>query len=264
MGDIRIAGRLVDAHCHIDLFPSPAAVIASAEAAKVYTIAVTNAPSVFAHTERLTAGARFVRAAAGLHPELVGSHGREVAQLALLLKRTRYVGEIGLDYTTKVESERKNQRDVFTQILACSAECKNQVLTLHSRRASADVIAAVGSNFPGRPILHWFSGSVGEMERAVSFGFYFSVNPAMVRSKTGERLIGRMPPDRVVTETDGPFVQVGSMPATPENAFAAIEGLSRLWKLDVEECRQRVLTTWAQLLAPKDCEGPAGEIVIER
>ena len=37
----------VDAHCHIDLYASPQAIIEQAEARRIYTIAVTNAPSVF-------------------------------------------------------------------------------------------------------------------------------------------------------------------------------------------------------------------------
>src|SRR3954471_19043262 len=69
---------VVDAHCHIDLYQNPKAVVAQAEALAIRTIAVTNAPSVFTYTRDLTAGCRYVRPAAGLHPELVHSHGHEL------------------------------------------------------------------------------------------------------------------------------------------------------------------------------------------
>src|SRR5579864_1932918 len=92
------ARAFVDAHCHIDLYQAPRKTIEQAETDRIYTIAVTNAPSVFAHTAALVAGSRYVRAAIGLHPELVHSHRHELENFRHYLTQTRYVGEVGLDY----------------------------------------------------------------------------------------------------------------------------------------------------------------------
>lgn len=46
--------RGVDAHCHGDLYDSPAEVVALAESSEIRTIAVTNAPAVFSHILELT------------------------------------------------------------------------------------------------------------------------------------------------------------------------------------------------------------------
>lgn len=242
------AGCLVDAHCHIDLFDKPTDVVAEAEADGVYTIAVTNAPSVFRHTAGLVKDCRYVRPAVGLHPELVHTHGRQVEMMPPLLKETRYVGEIGLDYTTMDHAMRRAQRDVLGKILSWCAEYRNKVLTLHSRRAAADTVAAIGANYPGSVILHWFSGSVGELEMAVSYGMYFSINSAMAESKKGQALISRIPIERVLTETDGPFVKRGSQPAKPCHIGLVIEGLATLWRVSYDEARETVLTNFKQLL----------------
>lgn len=90
---------LVDSHCHIDLYPSPADVVSGAESNKVYTIAVTNTPSVYSHTARLVENSKFVRPALGLHPQLVHLKKHELSLFRDLLKDTRYVGEVGLDYS---------------------------------------------------------------------------------------------------------------------------------------------------------------------
>jgi TatD DNase family protein len=156
----------VDTHCHIDLYENPAAVIAEAEAERVYTIAVTNAPSVFHHTTLLVAHTRYVRPAVGLHPQLVHSHGHEVKHIRPLLRETRYVGEIGLDYITEDGAQRRAQREVLSQILDWCAEYHDKVLTLHSRKAASDVIKAIGPKYPGRIILHWFTGTTKELEQA--------------------------------------------------------------------------------------------------
>ncbi len=46
--------KLVDAHFHLDLYKELATILPVCEARGVYTAAVTDAPSVFAHTQRLT------------------------------------------------------------------------------------------------------------------------------------------------------------------------------------------------------------------
>jgi TatD DNase family protein len=243
--------RLIDAHCHVDLFDNPADVVAEAEAAGIYTIAVTNAPSVFGHTAALVKDCRYVRAAAGLHPELVHSHGHQVVKVRPLLDETRYVGEIGLDYTTPDQLVQRVQREVLGKILSWCAEYGDKVLTLHSRRAAADTISAVGADYPGSVILHWFSGGTSELERAVSYGMYFSVNPAMVASKKGQSLISRMPADRVLTETDGPFVKQGAGPARPRHVQSAVEGLAALWHTSPEGARETVFANFKRLLLGK-------------
>jgi len=242
------AGLLVDAHCHIDLYDNPAGIVAEAEAAGVYTIAVTNAPSVFHHTAALVKDCRYLRAAVGLHPELVHSHGHQVEKVPLLLKETRYVGEIGLDYTTADQAVRRAQRDVLGKILTWCAEYKDKVLTLHSRRAAADTVEAVGANYPGSVILHWFSGSASELERAVGYGMYFSVNLPMVGSQKGQALISRLPLERVITETDGPFVKHGAQPAKPSHTQSVIEGLATLWHTSPGEARKTVFANFKGLL----------------
>ena len=177
----------VDAHCHIDLYKSPQAVVGQAEAQRTYTIAVTNAPSVFSHTAALAAGSKYVRAALGLHPELVHSHGQEIDQFPHYLPETRYVGEVGLDYTTTDEDKRIAQRQVFTRIADWVNQSGDKVLTVHSRRAASDVVALL-SGIKARVILHWFTGTDRELEDAASRGFFFSVNSAMLRSAKSRAL----------------------------------------------------------------------------
>jgi TatD DNase family protein len=241
-------GALVDAHCHLDLYENPGQVIAEAESSRTFTIAVTNAPSVYSHTATLTAKCRYVRAALGLHPELVHSHGREVEQIPELLKTTRYVGEIGLDYQTSDPGQRQAQREVLTSILKWCADHGDKILTLHSRRAATDVISCIGEAFPGKAILHWFSGTARELDSAAKNGLYFSVNPSMVRSAKGRALVLRMPAERVLTETDGPFVKVGGRVARPKDVLEVVQQLGIIWNLPTDNASERVLQNFRSLL----------------
>lgn len=152
-----------------------------------------------------------------------------------LIKRTRYVGEIGLDYTSSDASVRAKQRAAFAEILNLCSEAGDKILTVHSRRAADDVISAIGDKFRCGVILHWFNGTAKELDRAVSYGFYFSVGPAMVASGSGKALVARVPKDRVLTETDGPFVKVAGLPADPSSIPHVLRALASLWQFDYQE-----------------------------
>ena len=204
--------------------------LAEIEESGIKTIAVTNAPSVFHHTLRISKSNHCLLPAVGLHPELVATHKHELKSMWPMLGQTRFVGEIGLDYVTNDPENRRAQKEAFSQIVERCATHGDKVLSIHSRRSASDVISIIGDRFPGVVILHWFSGSRRELERAIEFGFYFSVGPAMVKSKNGIALLSGMPKERVLTETDGPFVQTDGRPARPSDTTAVVRGISQLWQ----------------------------------
>lgn len=238
----------VDAHCHIDLYKAPELVVDQAENERVYTIAVTNAPSVFPHTASLVAHSKYVRAAIGLHPELVHSHKHELESFRYHLRQTRYVGEVGLDYTTSDEAIRSEQRFVLSTIADWVSGYGDKILTVHSRRASHDVISIL-SGVKAKVVLHWYSGSKKELQRAITCGFFFSVNIAMLHSGAGQALVLRMPKDRVLTETDGPFVQDGSVPATPSTVKSAVRKLAEIWGQTPTDVQMATLNNFRALLS---------------
>lgn len=239
---------LVDTHCHVDLYSDPAKVVAESEREQIYTVAVTNAPFVFRHTADLAAGSKFVRAAVGLHPELVATHSNQLNQLLPFLKETRYVGEIGLDYTTTDEKLRQKQRRVLEAILNWCAEQENKILTLHSRRAVSDLISIIGNNYPGRVILHWFTGTTKEVELASRYGMYFSINSNMIMSEKGRSLISKMPVERVLTESDGPFVTVNGKNNQSLIIHRTLTALSLKWNVSFEEAKNIIFNNFYALL----------------
>ena len=237
----------VDAHCHVDLFPHPARIVEQAEAQRIYTIAVTNAPSVFQHTARLADGSKYIRPALGLHPELVHSHKHELDQFRRYLPQTRYIGEVGLDYTTLDQDIRSQQRRVLATIAGWANDAGDKVLTLHSRRAVSDTLDVL-KGIKARMILHWFTGTNKELDRAIAEGFFFSINGAMMQSAKGRGLVARMPKHRVVTETDAPFVKIGTSFATPAAVIETVKQLAVLWELPPINVQATVLENFRGVL----------------
>jgi TatD DNase family protein len=206
---------LHDTHFHLDLFETPEEVVRKIEAAKIYTIAVTNSPSVFFYTKKITSTSKYIRPALGLHPELVSERYKEVDQLIELLDETRYIGEVGLDNSGKIVKDYDIQKKAFERIIRACSDKGDKILTIHSRRAAKDAISMIGKNFKGKIILHWYSDGIKELERALDFGFYFSVNYSMTKSANGQKIIQALPTNRILIETDGPFILYGNKPADP-------------------------------------------------
>lgn len=206
-----------------------------AEARGVYVLAVTTTPKAWTGTKRLIGDRPRVRVALGLHPELVGERHMEVPLLEHFLSETRYVGEIGLDGSPHIKDSFAAQKVALARILKACANSGGRILTLHSRRAATPVLDALEAEpNAGTPILHWFSGTTKELERAVRIGCWFSVGPLMLKSEKGRALARMMPRDRVLTETDAPFAQVNGRPLMPWDVAEAYPVLAKLWGCEPE------------------------------
>lgn len=225
---------LHDTHFHLDLFSDPLEVASEIEKNKIYTIAVTNAPSVFHFTFNLASNSKYIRAALGLHPELAEERQNELNLFLSLIDQTRYIGEVGLDNYDKSPANYSIQKKVFENIIKNCADKKNKILSVHSRRADLDVISTIGEHFPGKVILHWYSGSLRELNIAVKFGFYFSVNYAMSSSNNGKKIINAIPNDRLLLETDGPFVEYNNSPSTPLLTQVIVQNINQIKKFGLD------------------------------
>lgn len=221
---------MIDFHCHLDLYPQPAAVAARAKKDGHYVLSVTTTPRAWRGTLKLAAGATRIQTALGLHPQVAHERHSELALFEVLLPEARYVGEIGLDGSPESRPHQDVQRRCFDRILAACVQAGGRVMTLHSRGAADEVLDALCRHpGAGTPVLHWFSGTRKQLDRAVAMDCWFSVGPAMVRGRKGSELLAAMPRNRVLTETDGPFVQVGNSPLMPGEVSDAVAACARSW-----------------------------------
>ena len=219
---------LHDTHYHLDLADNPEDMVTNIEKAKIYTIAVTNTPSVFFYTKKITQNSKYVRAALGLHPELAAQRSNEIGLFYDLIDQTKYIGEVGLDNHNKSSDDYATQKKIFNKILTICAEKKDKILTIHSRKAATDVLAMVGSNFPGKIIFHWYSGSFKDLDVAINQGFYFSINYPMTNSDIGKKIINRLPTDKILLETDGPFTSLKTNSFSPLLSQSIVDNIIKI------------------------------------
>ena len=199
--------QIIDTHLHLDLFDNPDKIFEEAERLDVGIVAVTNAPFLFEACRKLCKKYSYAWTSLGMHPELVLQYKNQLGQFYDLLDLTSFVGEIGLDFTTRDETHQKAQKIVFEKILSLCSNKENKILSVHSRKADKDAIEIIGKNYPNKIIMHWYSGSISNLEKAVDNGFYFSVNSSMIVTKNGQEIIKRIPNNKILLETDGPFTR---------------------------------------------------------
>lgn len=229
---------LVDFHCHLDLYPDHATAVRNAEDAGIFTLAVTTTPRAWPRNHELAQQTKHVRAALGLHPQLVAEREHEIDLWDRYFAETRYVGEVGLDAGPRFYKSLDAQKRVFQHILQRCAQAGDKIISIHSIRSAKAVLDLVEAHLPadrGKIVLHWFTGTKSEAKRALELGCYFSVNAGMLDNGRHAAMVQAIPLDRMLTETDGPFTRTGDRPSQPADVVRVVQGLGRLHSFSTSE-----------------------------
>jgi TatD DNase family protein len=205
------------------------------EQEKIYTIAVTNLPPLYSELlKKLKCNYKYIRPALGFHPELIGEYHNLIPKMWELLPQARYIGEVGLDYKTGNKFKTKQISFFETLIEKCNNQ-GDKILTIHSRRSAEDVVSIIGSGFNSKYILHWYSGSIKTLNTALINGAYFSINYSMTISDSGKKIISKTPLERLLIESDGPFIKYKKDQFTPMHNKLIIDNLSKLLHISKTE-----------------------------
>lgn len=230
---------MIDVHCHLDAYPDPMQAAFDLDRAKILTVAVTASPSAFEQAYPHVRGLKSIRLAVGLHPLLGPEHVQQRVLLSRSLGLTSYVGEVGLDFSQEGQPTQGLQVESFRHVLDL-VHATPKVVSVHSRRAETAVLDLLEEYGVSPVIFHWYSGSLLNLERLLRLGHFCSVNPAMVRSARGQRIVERLPPERVLTETDGPYISVRGHPLRPGQVGDVLTFLANSWGIKSQEAEQRV------------------------
>lgn len=241
-----MANHLFDTHFHLDLFESQKELIREIEENQIYTIAVTNLPVLFTKlNEKLVSN--FIRPALGFHPELLFQYNHHIPQMWNLLNETRYIGEVGLDFKTG-KSFKELQISFFTELIERCNILGDKILTIHSRQSASEIVSIIGANFKGKIILHWYSGNKATLKKAIDNGYYFSINYSMVNSNVSKELIKLIPLERLLLETDAPFVKFNDKPFSMLSIQDIVKELAIMFKLDQLDMLSMLWTNFKTLI----------------
>lgn len=235
---------IIDTHCHIDLYPNPRQVLQDSVQADITIFAMTNLPSHFemgyAHFQSL----KKIRLALGMHPLMAELHKKEFDLFLKNVSKTSYIGEVGLDFSKESIFTKDIQIDTFTKILKIVSGQK-KILSIHSRKAEKEVLDLLIKNNIQSAIFHWYSGRLNLIDTIAEAGYFFSINPAMVKSMSGRKIISKIPRQLILTETDGPFIDDNNLPIKPGQIQTVISFLANEWNVGEEEVKKII---WSNFL----------------
>lgn len=204
--------RLYDMHCHLDRIADAAVVARDAEALGLALFCAPVCPDDSERAKRILGACPNVRIGAGLHPWWIDDGSRnaeDAARAASMAARSRWVGEVGLDFGRVHVDSCAEQFEAFKWICQTCAEraVDGRVFSIHAVHAAGevlDVLERFGLTGHAACVFHWFSGTSDELARARRLGCYFSVNEMMLATRKGREYARQLPEDRLLLETDYP------------------------------------------------------------
>jgi len=208
--------EITDSHCHLD-FPDfdgevPDVVARAATVGVTRMVTICTRPRNEPRVRRIAEAHTSVFYAAGVHPMNVAREpATTVQELVAFSRHPKFVGigETGLDYHYTDETADEQRQSLRIHIAA--AQETGLPLIIHSRAADEDMARILTGEYRAKPyscVMHCFSSGSDLAKTALDLGFYLSMSgiAAFPRSDGLRSIFGAAPIDRILVETDAPYL----------------------------------------------------------
>lgn len=226
---------LLDTHLHLDFLDAAlrGPFLSACAERGIGVVAQTMTPTGFREALAVQAsghggGARW---SLGFHPWTMTSPELVDAELAVFARevtRSRFIGEIGLDFAPRrlASAPAEVQVDALCRLLgmvaaASESDCPT-VASIHAVRSAGVVLDLLDElDAPAVvPVFHRFSGTSDDLTRLVRRGGYISAHPRLLATKRGRAYLRQVPPGRLLLETDWPSASIAAEPVPDAQAEA--------------------------------------------
>lgn len=239
---------VTDTHCHLDVADgrtdlSPAAAIELAAQAGVTRIVQVGCDVPSSQwAVQLAAQQPSVVASVALHPNDAAEMAPDATsvagdpeppdgrlsdgldEIAALARdgQVRAIGETGLDYyRTETETGHRVQQQSFAAHIRLAHEL-GKTLVVHDRDAHADIADVLNAEgWPDRVVMHCFSGDADFARTCLDHGAYLAFGGTVTFKKSDalREALAITPLDRVLTETDAPFLTPEPYRGRPNGSY---------------------------------------------
>lgn len=205
---------MIDVHCHLeqeDYDKDRDEVIEKCKKELKAVITCCAHPRDFDITMKMVEDHKnFVFASCGIHPEYIKEISeKEIEDFLEKIKRNKdkivAIGETGLDFWWTQETEwQEKQKKLFIRLINLAKELKKPLI-VHCRDAFEDTIKILEQGDAKEVNMHMF-GNHNFVNRVIENGWYISMNTIVLRSKSYGKVIRDCPLDRLMLETDAPWL----------------------------------------------------------
>jgi TatD DNase family protein len=254
---------VIDSHCHLhdEAFSDVRETVRTALAHDVWGVigvgcdAATNERTLAAAAR----GQRGVWAALGFHPDWsrLGEADLERVEQQLHVHHARIValGEVGLPWYSLMEASdapaRMAQGRRWLDRLLALAVRYDLAVALHAPHdAAAHALQALRQHGIERAVFHWHKASPEVTRAIVESGYHVSVGPEVVYRERDRELVGAVPLDSLLVESDAPWRYGGEfegLRSGPWLAGRVVEEVAKLKQLPVADVMQRLSSNTCRL-----------------
>lgn len=178
-----------------------------------------------------------IYAAIGIHPtDIDGVSDEDFDEIMKNIDDPKVVcvGEIGLDYHwVKDPLQREKQKQWFIKQIDFANKVKKPI-SIHNREAFEDCLNILKEHKPMcGGVMHCYSGSVELLKDVLDLGLYIGLDGPLTftNAKTPKEVCEVVPLDRLVVETDSPYLSPHPLRGTvnePKNIALVIDEITRL------------------------------------
>ncbi len=232
---------MIDAHCHLeqkDYDKDRDELVAECRKEMKAIVTSCGKPEDFDLTFQIAQKHKdFVFAIASIHPVYI----KEVTeaqqkQFFELVRKNRDklvgIGETGFDYEIEEPEFREKQKQLFIKFINLAKELKLP-LVVHARAAFEETVDVLEEQKAKDVLMHFFTAKK-LLDRIIANDWHISVNTTLLMSKGIKKIVRDMPLQRILTETDAPWLGQGQR-NTPLSVKAVIEKIAEIKKLSFAE-----------------------------
>jgi TatD DNase family protein len=166
----------------------------------------------------------FIYCTAGIHPHDASTVNEQtLLQLKKLAthQQVKAIGECGLDFNRNFSTPAEQEKAFILQ-LELAVECQLPVF-LHERDANQRFIELLTPYIRQLPnaVLHCFTGSQADLERCLALDLHIGITGWICDERRGQHLlelVKMIPDDRLMIETDSPYLLPRSMRPKPKSS----------------------------------------------
>ena len=239
---------LIDVHCHLDLCKKPTQEIVNKD-----MLIISNGTDLASNKKVLNYAKRFpnVKVALGLYPsDAIELSNQKIIETLKFIEENKdkivAIGEVGIDfYHITDPKEQKKEVDIFKQVIDLANKI-NKPLIVHSRKASEKALKLLKkAKVP--VVMHCFDANATQTHEALERGYYFTIPANFWTRKGFKKTAQRVPIDRILTETDSPFLSPVEGENKPANVRYAVKKLAEIKQIPENKIEAQIYQNFKQI-----------------
>ena len=252
---------IIDSHCHLTYEPMTSSLDETINRANKdgvkYLLTISTEDKSFVNILDLVNNYSCVYGTYGIHPHEAKKHknitSSKIIEKTSINKKIIGIGESGLDFYYN-NSEKEDQINSFLEHIEASQKL-NLPIIVHTRSAEEETFkilkkAVQKDNL--KILIHCFTGSRNFAFKLLDLGAYISASGVLTfkKSKDLAETFEKIPSDRILVETDSPYLApepLRGKPNEPSYIIHTVKFLSNLKKISYQNFSEQTTTNFFNL-----------------